>query len=68
MEGVICGNQAFEILSPPFHIWENLKVIFKEVVYLAYERHTEVELYLENIKYHNIQTVGKDRNLVVIYY
>ena len=65
MEGIISGSQEFEILMPPFHIWEKLKVILKEAGPLTYERNYEVELALENIEVNNIP-VGKYLNLVLI--
>ena len=29
VEQVISGSQEFEILMPPFHIWDKLKIGFK---------------------------------------
>ena len=59
MEQVITGNQAFERLIPPFHIWTKLKSIFKEERPLVYERHSKAKLALENLKANSIP-VGKD--------
>ena len=39
-EQVINGSQEFEILLPPFHIWDKLKVIFKEMGPITYEIHS----------------------------
>ena len=54
LEGIINGDQYFEILQPPFHIWTIMKTIFKEMGPLTLERHSEEKLALENIEENNI--------------
>ena len=67
LEGIISGDQAFERIKPPFQIWTRMKNVFKEMGPLTYERYSEVELSLENLKA-NIIPMGKDRKLVTKYH
>ena len=64
LEGIISGYQAIKRLKPPFHIWIRLKNILKEMRPLTYERNSEAEITLENLKANRIQIV-KDWLLVV---
>ena len=58
LEGIINGDQYLKRLRPSFHIWTRMKNIFKEMVPLTYERHSEAELALQNLKDNSI-VVGK---------
>ena len=67
LKGIINGDQYLKRLRPSFHIWTRMKNIFKEMASLTYERHSEAELALHNIKDNSI-VVGKYWKLIVRYH
>ena len=58
LEGIINGDQYLKRLWPSFHIWKIMKNIFKEMTPLTYDRDSEEELSLKNLKDNSI-VVGK---------
>ena len=67
LEGITNGDQYLKILRPSFHIWKRMNFFFKEMAPLTYERHSEEDLALQNLK-DNIIVMGKYWQLIVRYH
>ena len=63
LEGKISGEKVIDRIKLQFHMWMNLKILFKDLDQVSYATHIDIELSLDALKSHKMP-IGKEWKLV----